>query len=580
MSINLAVLVARPSRGRFVFCSTLIVVAVVAFFLIPHSALKAVPDRPRKVQEFRRAPRFSGKSIPDPPHQGQPWTPPATRLPKFLITATAILFDQGVADPRGCEYRDVEISLGSIMSARGFVLPARNDVTGRPKLLENGFFEALGPLLDHPDRPAMTSAARWLFNDPKSPWVPLLYEARGKPRPFYPNLFDSPLIAVAGFQEAVIRGLADKAPLGTVERLADQSTRFRFKGSNENSYSSVNVDFDGAVLGVVVPVRSCDYLAAAVSELEGCPRLSLFWPEARRDEDITAIVAHLKRFDNRYTWRVGQGVNHFPSPKAHVKFPILGRPATLADVASDRAILSLEGKGETRLVRLPGFPQSARWSALIPTPPGPPDRDADAHRYHDTLGFVWQAEEVCKGDGWERVYGFVGHNVIGRAPASEIEFPNATGDWSGLYGGLDARAERVANGKGLVKIAVHVRNQLGLPRICPTEFLQVAADGKPALRNGISLSLWRPSTRPPRAMGSAQRPEEPIEPKRVATFTPGDGSRSLETLEAFEATQIDLNDWFDLAHPGKYRLMVRFSAESGLGEGAVRGLEFRGGGGE
>ena len=38
--------------------------------------------------------------IPEPPSQGQPWTAPATKLPKFLVSATEILFEQGVADPR------------------------------------------------------------------------------------------------------------------------------------------------------------------------------------------------------------------------------------------------------------------------------------------------------------------------------------------------------------------------------------------------------------------------------------------------------------------------------------------------
>jgi hypothetical protein len=37
-------------------------------------------------------------------------------------------------------------------------------------------------------------------------------------------------------------------------------------------------------------------------------------------------------------------------------------------------------------------------------------------------GWVWQAEQVHTGDGWERYYGFVGHATIARVAASEIEF--------------------------------------------------------------------------------------------------------------------------------------------------------------
>ena len=82
-------------------------------------------------QQFRPAPAFEGKMIPEPPSQGQPWTAPATMLPKFLVTATEVLFEQGVADPRGCEYRQVEIGDWQIRKAHGFVLPERADIPGR-----------------------------------------------------------------------------------------------------------------------------------------------------------------------------------------------------------------------------------------------------------------------------------------------------------------------------------------------------------------------------------------------------------------------------------------------------------------
>ena len=82
-------------------------------------------------EQYRPAPKFEGKRIPDPPNQGQPWTAPATTLPKFLVSATASLFEPGVADPRGCEYRNVEISANFIMNAHGFVLPERADTPGR-----------------------------------------------------------------------------------------------------------------------------------------------------------------------------------------------------------------------------------------------------------------------------------------------------------------------------------------------------------------------------------------------------------------------------------------------------------------
>ena len=121
-------------------------------------------------------------------------------------------------------------------------------------------------------------------------------------------------------------------------------------------------------------------------------------------------------------------------------------------------------------------------------------------REYDTDGFVWQAEEVRKGDQWERFYGFVGHHVIARAPAAEIEFrPQWDSGWN-LTGG--------------------------------------------------------------------------------AHFEPGNGSRLLAPLESFEVMRLDLNDWFDLTKPGRYRAGVNFAADCGLGEGSASHVDFQIGGDE
>ena len=73
---------------------------------------------------------------PTPPQQGAPWAPPQTRLPRFLVTASRILFDQGLADPRGCEYRSIRVEVGdfwgvpSEVVTTGWVLPAANGEPG------------------------------------------------------------------------------------------------------------------------------------------------------------------------------------------------------------------------------------------------------------------------------------------------------------------------------------------------------------------------------------------------------------------------------------------------------------------
>jgi hypothetical protein len=70
-------------------------------------------------------PRFEGRTIPDPPRQNKPWTASETKLPRFLVRATADLFEAGMADPRGCWYREVEIGNDFLIKTHAFVPPAK-----------------------------------------------------------------------------------------------------------------------------------------------------------------------------------------------------------------------------------------------------------------------------------------------------------------------------------------------------------------------------------------------------------------------------------------------------------------------
>jgi hypothetical protein len=83
--------------------------------------------------------------LPTPPRQAEPWTPPATSLPRFLVSATATLCEQGLADPRGCEYRMIQISVGNVwggeakeVSTKGWVLPAADGGKPRHAIAWNG----------------------------------------------------------------------------------------------------------------------------------------------------------------------------------------------------------------------------------------------------------------------------------------------------------------------------------------------------------------------------------------------------------------------------------------------------------
>ena len=70
--------------------------------------------------------RTGNATIPVPPEQTQPWTAPPTKLPPVVVSAITELFDEGLADPRGCEYREIEITAGlgeGDVKTHGWVLP-------------------------------------------------------------------------------------------------------------------------------------------------------------------------------------------------------------------------------------------------------------------------------------------------------------------------------------------------------------------------------------------------------------------------------------------------------------------------
>lgn len=124
-----------------------------------------------------------------------------------------------------------------------------------------------------------------------------------------------------------------------------------------------------------------------------------------------------------------------------------------------------------------------------------------------------------------------------------------------------------------ILVALRLFNARGVERPAPTEFLRVGADGKPALRRGVSLVLSE-IPRSIEGLGGLGSPPPVWEPSRTARFDPGDASRTLAPTESFEAMRLDLNDWYAGLRPGGYRLRLTFGPDSGVGEGTTNELEF------
>lgn len=112
--------------------------------LLTVTFLIATPTSAAAFQNNRQA-TITGAGFPLPPRQGAPWRPPETSLPAAFLTASIELFEQGLADPRDCEYRQVEIPVSSIWGGgvmihktHAWVLPQQRGVSQRFVIAWNG----------------------------------------------------------------------------------------------------------------------------------------------------------------------------------------------------------------------------------------------------------------------------------------------------------------------------------------------------------------------------------------------------------------------------------------------------------
>lgn len=72
--------------------------------------------------------------IPETPQQRAAWLSSTNSISVDVVSASTSLFDEGLADPRGCEYREVEIHIGDVwrgdggtMKTRGWILPSSSN---------------------------------------------------------------------------------------------------------------------------------------------------------------------------------------------------------------------------------------------------------------------------------------------------------------------------------------------------------------------------------------------------------------------------------------------------------------------
>jgi hypothetical protein len=80
--------------------------------------------------------------LPEPPRQHAAWRPDAS-IPTNILSAAETIYEQGFPDPRGCEYREIEVAVSgvwdgkvSLVKTRGWVLPKKSGTNQFCHLLE------------------------------------------------------------------------------------------------------------------------------------------------------------------------------------------------------------------------------------------------------------------------------------------------------------------------------------------------------------------------------------------------------------------------------------------------------------
>jgi hypothetical protein len=485
-------------------------------------------------------------------------------LPEFMSRFTLIRTRLGGRD-----------GLGEYATWIRTTIPGR---MGRPSVT------CLEPMWTHPDDAAIIAASRWLWSYSESPWTAMLHSPKSSDRVTFGggNLYASPLLRVAGFRAGLQSALGSRSLAGTLTAKQRGVVWYKMADGQLMSVSTAKSELKQVAIDVDTPFRVCDYIAWQISSFDGAPECVLYWAEDRRDRAVAACAEFLKRYGNRITAGSPDCDETSSGATAHLAFPALGRPATVDDVKQARAIFSLEPR-DARLAKVPKLPVPARWVTLVELAYDRQNPDGTISREYDQDGWIWQAEEIRKGDRWLRYYGFVGRHTIARVPAPEIEQrDHRAGDaWGRLSGGMDARIEPVEpSSDGYrpgrpITVVLWLRNRLGTEHTAPTEFFRANPGKSVAIRRGVTLKLFASRASVFRTGHGPVDREEELTPKRTQRFEPGTDSRSLEAFEKFEAARFDLTDAFDLLQPGSYRLRIASAAESGIGEGASSDWHFK-----
>ena len=450
-----------------------------------------------------------------------------------------------------------------------------------PYTFDFGDQTLLMPLYLYPDDPGMKAATRRIFEDPDSPWNPLMSQHENCLSG--DSIIASPLLGSEICRSFVLRKLLDTTQTATVTVKEDriiESSRYRLP-SRPNQIRIDSMQTPLPPVGTVIKVRECDECAAALSAIPGMPLCEPYWSLADRDAAIHSSTQILKRYGKRLKDAEQSGLEDFAVSNSPTRFVFsrLDHPAGTTDLASGDAIFSLEGIGQRRAVSSMQFPRSARWTTLKKYPVDSTmttvegHQKAEVHYRQDCL--VWQAEEVLINGKWQRFYGVQGPHELARVPADEISFcswtqsPPAIEPLIGMLQGSDYLRYYPAASAEPLHADLVFYNQSGLPVSIASSLVAKLDGSRLALRPGVTLTVEKEKSvddddfEPVLISVAAKAPFDTLVPQLQT------GLQVIEADQEFTSFKLNLRDYFNLTDVGSYRLTVRVAANCGVSTGAT-----------
>ena len=438
------------------------------------------------------------------------------------------------------------------------------------------------PLARFADHPALQRAAVALFDNPRSPWVPLFRpstpaDSGNQSGLMLEHLVSGPMLGVDPFRRLVRAGLDDQTVVGSVTTDPQGEIEIKVDSGYRHNLVAQTGSPHQPEPGTSAPIRVADLHLWKLGPIDGLPATELWWPLAERDRSIAVAAATLDqyglRFRERPDWGVGVpksgNMNDVPSSPS---FERLNHPATREDVGAGRAIFHLEGR-EVRVWPLAEYPTHVRWTTRplpINDPADPRHRDPIAAAFLqnqlDNLREAWvcQAEEVRVDGHWQRFFGLIDRDQFVRVPAEDVEFlPPAAQGWQTFPNDFDlhltigvdptasprqARNPRVDQ---IIPVEIEIRNHRGVTVNAPTDWVRSA--GGISLAQNINLRLFY-RAQPFQLMDPSRPDERKIPARPVGRHE--EGFVLLEPAAIGSAGRFDLRDLFAVDQVGWYRIVL------------------------